>query len=286
MFEKLTNRFVFSGILTLDTGLHIGSGKSVLYTDSPVIKDFDGFPMIPGSSLKGVLRSRIEQLREAIGISSCTLFEKGSHPVCLSVANENLENEFDTQREQEKPEKIYKFVMNHLCDSCKLFGSTVLAARLHIEDSHLANTSLYPKNYIEVRDGVGIDRKTETAADQAKYDYELVPKDTQFTFRLEIENFDENAKSADWKIITVGLLELINGNIRLGGNTSKGLGKIYLDLQRIEMVRITDKTALVSYLQNRGLKDDDINCVNEENPKPELKSPKTFLENKLNEIYA
>jgi len=47
------------------TGLHIGAGKGGDFEiggmDNPVVKDFEtGYPYIPGSSLKGKLRSLLE----------------------------------------------------------------------------------------------------------------------------------------------------------------------------------------------------------------------------------
>lgn len=58
------------GIIKLVTGLHIGAGSDEIHIggiDSPVVKDRDGYPYIPGSSLKGKIRSLLEL---ADGISS------------------------------------------------------------------------------------------------------------------------------------------------------------------------------------------------------------------------
>ena len=48
------------GIIELKTGLHIGAGNDEIHIggiDSYVVKDRNGYPYIPGSSLKGKIRS-------------------------------------------------------------------------------------------------------------------------------------------------------------------------------------------------------------------------------------
>src|SRR3981081_3582259 len=57
-------KLVLEGELICATGLHIGAGKGSLEiggADNPVVKDAFGVPYIPGSSLRGRLRSLLEQ---------------------------------------------------------------------------------------------------------------------------------------------------------------------------------------------------------------------------------
>ncbi len=57
-------KLVLEGEITCHTGLHIGAGKGSLEiggADNPVVKDAFGIPYIPGSSLRGRLRSLLEQ---------------------------------------------------------------------------------------------------------------------------------------------------------------------------------------------------------------------------------
>src|SRR5438093_10038441 len=61
---KLSGKLILSGDLECQTGLHIGAGKGSLEiggADNPVVKDAFGLPYIPGSSLRGKLRSLLEQ---------------------------------------------------------------------------------------------------------------------------------------------------------------------------------------------------------------------------------
>jgi CRISPR-associated protein Csm3 len=61
---KLTQIKQLTGTLVLRTGLHIGAGDTEMRiggTDNPVVKNpLDGQPYIPGSSLKGKIRSLLE----------------------------------------------------------------------------------------------------------------------------------------------------------------------------------------------------------------------------------
>jgi len=61
---QLTKIKQLTGTLILKTGLHIGAGDTEMRiggTDNPVVKNpLDGQPYIPGSSLKGKIRSMLE----------------------------------------------------------------------------------------------------------------------------------------------------------------------------------------------------------------------------------
>ena len=61
---KLIGKVILEGELHCETGLHIGAGKGSLEiggADNPVVKDSFGRPYVPGSSLRGRLRSLLEQ---------------------------------------------------------------------------------------------------------------------------------------------------------------------------------------------------------------------------------
>ena len=61
---QLTDMQVIEGDLELVTGLHIGAGNDEIRIggiDNPVLKHpYSGQPYIPGSSLKGKVRSLLE----------------------------------------------------------------------------------------------------------------------------------------------------------------------------------------------------------------------------------
>src|SRR5450432_4476228 len=61
---KLIGKLILQGELHCETGLHIGAGKGSLEiggSDNPVVKDSSGRPYVPGSSLRGRIRSLLEQ---------------------------------------------------------------------------------------------------------------------------------------------------------------------------------------------------------------------------------
>lgn len=61
---KFIGKLILDGELHCETGLHIGAGKGSLEiggADNPVVKDAYGRPYIPGSSLRGKIRSLLEQ---------------------------------------------------------------------------------------------------------------------------------------------------------------------------------------------------------------------------------
>ena len=65
---KLIGKLILEGELHCETGLHIGAGKGSLEiggSDNPVVKDAAGHPYIPGSSLRGKIRSLLEQFSGA-----------------------------------------------------------------------------------------------------------------------------------------------------------------------------------------------------------------------------
>src|SRR3954465_15016045 len=61
---KLIGKLILEGEMHCETGLHVGAGKGSLEiggSDNPVVKDAFGRPFVPGSSLRGKIRSLLEQ---------------------------------------------------------------------------------------------------------------------------------------------------------------------------------------------------------------------------------
>jgi CRISPR-associated protein Csm3 len=61
---KLIGKLILEGTLHCETGLHIGAGKGSLEiggADNPVVKDAFGRPYVPGSSLRGKIRTLLER---------------------------------------------------------------------------------------------------------------------------------------------------------------------------------------------------------------------------------
>jgi CRISPR-associated protein Csm3 len=229
--HQLHNRYTFTGRLELVTPLRISSGYASDTTDAPFMRCYDGTPYIPGSSLRGAIRSEVERILAAVGedtakIGSCTLFEKDS-------CNEKIREQLDAIKEKEESpiddELIKKLAEEYLCDVCRLFGSTVYASRLIIEDAMPETAGIEAiKSRIRIRDGVAIDRDTGAAVDGAKFDYEVIEpgKDCLFfCFRMVVENVNETGQ--DRELINL-ILNLLKQGLYVGGKRTGGLGQVKL----------------------------------------------------------
>ncbi|MFY9554676.1 MAG: CRISPR-associated RAMP protein Csx7 [Blastocatellia bacterium] len=244
---KLRERYLITGRLVTQTGLHIGGGRDTLTTtDSAVMKYIDDRPFIPGSSMKGAFRSAVERVVLSLpGLRSCQL-SKGIDPDCPTM------NPPDDE-ELEADEKKQLAMMEKLCHTCRLFGAPKLAGK-----TRFCDLSVIPATWAgltEVRDGVGIDRDSERAMEQIKYDYEVVPSGTEFDFRLVVENPDDTRK--EMGLIAVGLGELAAGMIPLGGIRTRGLGRCKLEGLTIHHLSFGDSTKFKAYLKGGRLDSDE-----------------------------
>src|SRR5215831_14451893 len=221
--HELHNRYCFEGTLKLETPLRLSSGRAFDATDAPLMRNRAGTPYISGSSLRGVIRSEMERLLAAagpsVGLRSCTLFTRDDgDKACISVSQKKQKTVNDSSDE----ETAQQFVEQHLCDMCKLFGSTVYASRLAIEDVYPREQgSLQNKSII--RDGVGIDRDTGTARENVKFDYEVLETGPVFILRMQVENVTD----PDRQLLNL-VLGLLKQGMYIGGKRAAGLGKIRL----------------------------------------------------------
>lgn len=226
--NALHNRYVFEGQLEMLTALHIGGGKATLSrSDSPVVLTPEGDPFIPGSSFKGTLRSTIEKLvaslPASLGIRSCGLpTEENEQEQCPTAHQRQIVIERRKAASAQEADQILAEARQNLCHTCQLFGSPFAAARITLHDLYLENNAW--NNEIQVRDGVAIDRDSETAKNGLKYDFEVVPATTRFTMRVILEN----ATAQDLQLLSVGLSEFLHGFGAIGGLRSRGLGACIL----------------------------------------------------------
>ena len=96
---------------------------------------------------------------------------------------------------------------------------------------------------VQVRDGVVIDRDSQTAVNGLKYDYEVVPPDSQFELCIDLENSTDQ----DMALLGVALFEWHAGS-SIGGFTSRGLGRFHLESIRLAGVDLTDTNQRVKFL--------------------------------------
>jgi len=282
MFEKLKNRYIIKGTVILDTALHIGSGQSSFEIDALVIKDAHGKPYIPGSSFKGSLRSTIERIVPNLnGFRTCALIKNAN----LFSIDAGFEDDLNKNNITDRLDDVFKTngfslskevavakikdgkwiitddenggvytVMKEdetlnivpICDTCNLFGSTVVASKVKIPDLYVVGAHV---GLFEKRDGVSIDRDTETAVEGAKFDYEVVPSQAVFELEMICENLDKRNKF----LLSIGLREMQSGIVPLGGNKTRGLGAFRLVLKEISHLNFENKESLVNYLTSQEL---------------------------------
>lgn len=259
---RMDRRVRFEGRLRMNSALHVGTGSGASHTDAAVLRHADGRPFIPGSSLKGALRSHLERLSQApalegAGVGSCLLYpdrqEESTAPNCPSPGWVDAGKDA-TQASEEQFEA--------LCHTCTLFGSPILAGKIRIPDLDIVEASYGGE--VEVRDGVGIDRDRGKAVDGVKFDYEVVPSDTAFHFSIAVENPDV----AELGLLAAGVRELQRGHLSLGGKTTRGLGACVLEDLSVYDADLSSAAGLSGYLTSRG-----------EEKATAVDDPATFLDN-------
>jgi CRISPR-associated RAMP protein (TIGR02581 family) len=244
MFDTFKNRLEISGTLSTVTALRVGAGKSTDPTssDMPVMKDALGCPLIPGSSFKGAMRSRLESFMRGINIDLANDPSELVSSLWMNRVKE-LKDLASNDKSSKADEKLTQALIGITDRVSLLFGSPWIAGKLQIQDLHVL-PEIWFGQYQE-RDGVSIERDTETAADGRKYDFQVVPAGTQFSFKAIVEN----ASPAELGLLMIGLTQFENEMIPLGGGTSRGLGVVKLELDGLIWVNPSNSQELLDYLQ-------------------------------------
>ncbi|MEW6296032.1 MAG: CRISPR-associated RAMP protein Csx7 [Candidatus Diapherotrites archaeon] len=221
MDHKILRRKVrIKGTLAFDNAFHIGSGREgELGTSMGVLRDLDGCPILPGSSLKGSFRSGCERLAPYLNLKTCLLDRSLSGEDC--VGDESYRRRvFQAFKDLKEEADKVAWLTDHTCDICRLFGSPLQSSRIFFSDGQLIEWA----GTTQMRDGVCIDRDTETARPKLKYDFEVVPPGARFEIVIDLENPEDH----ELALVGAVLAEWQSG-IRLGGFTSRGLGGVRLD---------------------------------------------------------
>lgn len=239
MFDIFKSRLELSGILTTVTALRISQGRSTepIGSDLPVVKDSLGRPLIPGASFKGALRSRLES------------FLRGIDPQLAVDPSELVGPDkmrwLKEQKQLHDNDAALTAALLQETDLASLvFGSPWAAGKFQVRDLTVL-PDVWFGQYQE-RDGVSIDRDTETAAEGKLYDFQVVPAGTPFEFKAVVENAE------DWELglLMIGLHQFENEMIPLGGGRSRGLGVVKLQLDEMIWVKPSSPQDLMDYLKH------------------------------------
>ena len=214
--KVLKKKILYTGTITLRTGLHIGGTNAALNIGGPdkfvVRNPLDNIPYIPGSSLKGKMRSLIE-LKEGESINgkpsndastkSGSLFgvsgdSSSSRPSRLIVRDAPMATENDTDEE---------------------------LAQYGMKRSDIPDFSKTDLPYTESKTEVAIDRVTAKANPRT---FERVPAGAKFKLSMILNIFEDE----DEKQLKETLREAIKllEDDYLGGHGSRGYGHISINL--------------------------------------------------------
>lgn len=228
-------KLLIEGELVCETGLHIGAGKGTLEiggADNPVVKDAFGRPYVPGSSLRGRLRSLLEQ---AMGLATPKQLvyvskRKGQE---VRIHASDLANDEICLLFGRAPGRVERV------EGDALSQNTITPARLTVYDAALNLDSItaamresLDDELTEVKSESAIDRITSQS--QART-LERVPAGASFKLRMILDVLCEEDKELIGSIMQ-GLMLLEDDT--LGGGGSRGSGRV-----RFQNLKLTWRNA-------------------------------------------
>ncbi|MEM0444295.1 MAG: RAMP superfamily CRISPR-associated protein [Candidatus Caldarchaeum sp.] len=206
-FDQLKSITKITGTLINTSPLRVGVGREPPLgsaVDAAVLRlkqPQADVPYIPGSSLKGIFRTYIEQI--AMSVSN------NVHPPWAPP-----ESEIDKRNPSP-------------CDICGIFGNTRVASHVRIYDS-LPSTN--PKTLVKT--GVSIDRDFGGQKPGLLYTEEFVPPMVEWIFRMDIINieFPADRTPEDRRVALLNTLfqTLKQEGLHVGARKSVGAGIIKL----------------------------------------------------------
>lgn len=217
VFEKLESIFEIEVQYKTLSCLAIHSGKSSAYSilDQPVVR-VGGTPVIPGSSLKGTLRSITESLFSENNINVC--IPEASIP--KDIKRSRRVNEYVKDLDRTSPCDPSK--NGAICSVCEIFGSASLSGRAIFTDARPTSMILPIK-----RNHVALTRDTKAQADGSLMEFEAIDKDAEFIGTIRIINPE------DWQIgALISALDTLK-MVGLGSKKTAGYGEI--DVKIIDM---------------------------------------------------
>ncbi|RLB37531.1 MAG: type III-A CRISPR-associated RAMP protein Csm3 [Deltaproteobacteria bacterium] len=246
---QFKSRIFVTGTITAETGLHIG-GSSVEMgiggADSIVIRDpITNYPYIPGSSLRGKMRSLLEKARKEMTFQ----LKDDKQPITSFEALEkNLSNgrTLKSAGPATDPGHIATNLFGVAVDKQEEFS---IPQRLVVRDAMLVNPEELEaaKNtdmpMTEVKTEVAIDRITSKANPRQ---IERVPAGARFSFEFILNLYGED-KQEDYLGYLFECMQLLQDDY-LGGHGSRGYGRVSFLIENI-----TEKSA-EDYKDNKPAK--------------------------------
>lgn len=212
MATKLEKKVIYTGYIVLKTGLHIGGTNAALNIGGPdkfvVRNPLNNIPYIPGSSLKGKMRSLVE----------------------IANGEINYKNGQATPTVDPNSRAGALFGISGSSDSSRPSRLIVRDAELWVDDPELkeqfVNTDL---PYTESKTEVSIDRITAKANPRT---FERVPAGAKFKLNMVLNVF-EGEDELSLKATLKQAIKLLEDDY-LGGHGSRGYGQVEIRLDNKE----------------------------------------------------
>jgi CRISPR/Cas system CSM-associated protein Csm3 (group 7 of RAMP superfamily) len=184
------------------------------------IADAEGNPWLPPSSIRGVLRSRSEQILRTLNPKSACdpSCDQGPTPrLSCSKRIEILKKSMPDGGEWPGYEEVT--APGFLCLACKLFGSTAHSGRLRFQAGEYQPE---PEHKELLHHFLAVCRFTGGGKDGAKFDAFPLYNVTFANCRVLIEDFEL------WQIGLLALVfkDLLQDDTRMGFGTRKGFGQV------------------------------------------------------------
>ncbi len=179
---------------------------------------------VPGSSLKGVVRSSAERILRTLRQRCCDPMDQRSK--CHREAS-RLGDQIARRAEPNGPHPMAE-VYRKLCLACRTFGSQAMASRAAFSDAYPTPDTRTRANATETRNGVSIDRKTGGPSRGKLFDMEIVTGG-HFASSIHMSNYEL------WQLALIGavLRDIDDGFVRLGSAKSRGFGRVNLRITEL-----------------------------------------------------
>jgi CRISPR/Cas system CSM-associated protein Csm3 (group 7 of RAMP superfamily) len=177
-------------------------------------------PVLPGASLRGVLRSHAERIARTMATLSAG-DENEFRQKCPACDPLVRRSEKEPEPALESCDSLLRGKKevdeNNLCLACRLFGSTRRGSRLTVEDAFFVGD----EPVLKMMDFLAIDRFTGGGADGLKFDA-LALWEPAFRVRLHLDNPEP------WELGWLALVmrDLRAGWLNVGYGAAKGFGRV------------------------------------------------------------
>lgn len=213
---KLEKISTISGKIVLESGLHIGAGDTEMHiggTDNPVVThSHTREPYIPGSSLKGKVRSLLEMRTGLMG-------KTGGKPLGARILNDKS---LDDAKKDEALAILRLFGTSGADgdDAVKVGPARLAFSDCSISDESRSMVETHNLSYTEVKSENSINRIQGTAKDPRFT--ERVVAGLSFDFRISIKEMEGDGDLTETLLEGLKLLE----HDALGGSGSRGYGRV------------------------------------------------------------